>query len=238
MSWLCDTRERDLIPKLAIPTRNLPVGDIWIGLSGEEVGPGGIVAERKTVADLEASILDGRYREQKARLLTYCQQTNSRPLYIIEGNLDRIHGKFTEDVLRKFLNRLQLRYGVAVIQTDSIDSTASLCRILLEQLQKDPTTFLSQDGAQKEYSHTVTVSKRANREDPKAFVGLVLQQCPGVSAAIASALVTAFVNLEGVMKASEAEIAGTMVTEKRRIGPAVAKRLYNLLHSEYGKNHT
>jgi ERCC4-type nuclease len=226
-----DTRERELIPLLAIPTRNLPVGDIWIGLSGEDVGPGGIVAERKTVADLEASILDGRYREQKARLLTYCQQTNSRPLYIIEGNLDRMTGKFTEDVLRKFLNRLQLRYGVAVIQTDSIGSTASLCRILLEQWQKDPTTFQTQDGAQKEYSHTVTVSKRANREDPKAFVGLVLQQCPGVSAQIASALVTAFVNLEGVMKASETEMAGTMVTEKRRVGPAVAKRLYNLLHS-------
>lgn len=226
-----DTRERELIPLLAIPTRNLPVGDIWIGLSGEDVGPGGIVAERKTVADLEASILDGRYREQKARLLTYCQQTNSRPLYIIEGNLDRMTGKFTEDVLRKFLNRLQLRYGVAVIQTDSIGSTASLCRILLEQWQKDPTTFQTQDGAQKEYSHTVTVSKRANREDPKAFVGLVLQQCPGVSAQIASALVAAFVNLEGVMKASESEMAATMVTEKRRVGPAVAKRLYNLLHS-------
>jgi ERCC4-type nuclease len=120
---------------------------------------------------------------------------------------------------------------VAVIQTDSIDSTASLCRILLEQFQKDPTTFLSQDGAQKEYSHTVTVSKRANREDPKAFVGLVLQQCPGVSAPIASALVIAFGNLEGIMKTPETELAATMVTEKRRVGPAVAKRLYNLLHS-------
>jgi len=230
MSWLCDTRERELIPKLNIPTRNLPVGDIWIGLSGEDVGPGGIVAERKTVADLEASILDGRYREQKARLLTYCQQTNSRPLYIIEGDLDRINGRFTESVLRKFLNRLQLRYGVAVIQTESIDSTANLCRILLEQWQKDPTTFVLEDGAQKEYSHTVTVSKRANREDPKAFACLVLQQCPGVSAQIASALIGAFVNLEGVMKATEVEFASMMITEKRRVGPVVAKRLYNLLH--------
>jgi len=231
MAWLCDTRERDLIPKLpSISTRNLPVGDIWIGLSGENVAPGGIVAERKTVADLEASILDGRYREQKARLLTYCQQVGARPLYIIEGQLDRITGKFTEDVLRKFLNRLQLRYGVAVIQTDSLDSTASLCRVLLEQWQKNPTTFQPEDGAQKEYSHTVSVSKRANREDPKAFACLVLQQCPGVSAPIASALIEAFHSLEDTMKASESEMANVKITEKRRVGPAVAKRLYNLLH--------
>jgi len=232
MAWLCDSRERELIPKLpSISTRNLPVGDIWIGISGENVTPGGIVAERKTVADLEASIIDGRYREQKARLLTYCQQVGARPLYIIEGNLDRIGGKFTEDVLRKFLNRLQLRYGVAVIQTDSIDSTASLCRVLLEQWEKDSATFQLEDGAQKEYSHTVSVSKRSNREDPKSFACLVLQQCPGVSALIASALMEAFHNLEGIMKVSEAEMANVKVTDKRRVGPAVAKRLYNLLHA-------
>ena len=126
--WVCDFRERELIPRLpAISTRNLPVGDIWIGLSGENVAVGGIVAERKSVADLEASILDGRYREQRVRLLTYCQQHGGRPLYIIEGQMDRISGKFTEDVLRKFLNRLQIRYGVAVIHTDCLDSTARLC---------------------------------------------------------------------------------------------------------------
>jgi len=230
--WVCDTRERDLIPRLSnIMTRNLPVGDIWIGLSGEDVAPGGVVAERKTVADLEASILDGRYREQKARLLTYCQQVGARPLYIIEGQLDRISGKFSEDVLRKFLNRLQLRYGVSVIQTDCLDATATLCRIVLEQWQKDPTTFQPEDGAQKEYSHTVKVAKSANREDPKAFACLVLQQCPGVSPPIASALIKAFESLEGVMKAEKSDIENTKITDKRRVGPAVAERLFSLLHT-------
>jgi ERCC4-type nuclease len=230
--WVCDTRERDLIPRLSnIITRNLPVGDIWIGLSGEDVAPGGIVAERKTVADLEASILDGRYREQKARLLTYCQQVGARPLYIIEGQLDRISGKFSEDVLRKFLNRLQLRYGVSVIQTDCLDATATLCRILLEQWQKDPTTFQPEDGAQKEYSHTVKVAKSANREDPKVFACLALQQCPGVSPLIASALIKEFESLDGIMKADKSDIENTKINEKRRVGPAVAERLFLLLHN-------
>ncbi len=88
-----DTRERELIPLLSPwPVRTLPVGDIWIGLSGEEidVAAGGIVIERKTTDDLEASILDGRYREQRTRLTTYCQQRGARPLYVIEGIMDRL----------------------------------------------------------------------------------------------------------------------------------------------------
>lgn len=73
--------------------RHLPVGDIWIGVKGEEsvtnICPNGIVCERKTVADLEASILDNRYREQRSRLISFCTEHKAHPCYIIEGSLDR-----------------------------------------------------------------------------------------------------------------------------------------------------
>lgn len=250
-SVCCDTRERGLIPLLTnVSTRNLPVGDIWIGLSGESVSTGGVVAvnsntaagrsiaaggviaERKTAADLEASILDGRYQEQRTRLLTFCQQTGARPLYIIEGSLDRLAGKFTEETLRKFLNRLQLRYGVAVIQTESLEGTATLCSILRDQIAKEPTVFVQEDGAQKAYAHTVSVTKRGNKEDPAAFAATVLQACPGVSAAVADAVLKACGgSLTGVWAATEATLAAAPITEKRRVGPAVAKRLYGLLHA-------
>ena len=121
LSCVVDTRERELAPLLSPwPIRTLPVGDIWIGLSGEDVTKGGVVAERKTTNDLEASILDWRYREQRTRLTTYCQKCGARPLYIIEGEMDRIWGKLKEETLQKYLNRLTLRYGVAVIHTDSV----------------------------------------------------------------------------------------------------------------------
>ena len=229
---LLDTREREMISRMpGVPTRTLPVGDIWIGLSGEEVAAGGIVAERKTVADLEASILDGRYREQRTRLLTYCKERGARPLYIIEGSLDRIAGRLTDDALRKFLNRLQLRYGVAMMQTDSLASTISLCQLLKAQRDADPVVFVLEDGAAKEYSHTVSISKRANREDPKNFASTVLQQCPGVSAPVADAVLAAFGGtLAGVWAAEEAAIAKVPITEKRKVGPAAAKRLWGLLH--------
>lgn len=227
-----DTRERELLPLLSPwPSRTLPVGDIWIGLSGEDVGTGGIVAERKTTNDLEASILDGRYREQRTRLTTYCQQRGARPLYIIEGIMDRLWGKLTQETLQKYLNRLALRYGVAVIHTDGLDSTAALCKTLASQISADPTVFVSADPAALAYSSTVTVSKRGNKEDPRNFAACALQGCPGVSASVADALLEAFGGtLTGVWGAEEAALAATPVG-KRKVGPVVAKRLWGLLHS-------
>lgn len=226
-----DTRERELLPLLSPwPSRTLPVGDIWIGLSGDEVGPGGIVAERKTTNDLEASILDGRYREQRTRLTTYCQQRGARPLYIIEGIMDRLWGKLTQETLQKYLNRLALRYGVAVIHTDGLDSTAALCKTLASQISADSTVFVAADPAALAYSSTVTVSKRGNKEDPKNFAACALQGCPGVSSSVADAVLEAFGGtLTGVWGAEEAALAATPVG-KRKVGPVVAKRLWGLLH--------
>ncbi len=230
--WCCDNREHGLIPLLAgAAVRPLPVGDIWIGLSGESVTQGGLVAERKTAADLEASILDGRYQEQRLRLLTFCAQTGARPLYIIEGTLDRMTGKFTEEALRKFLTRLQLRYGVAVIQTDSLEDTARLCAILRDQISKERAVFVPHDGTQKAYTNTISVTKRTNMEDPAVFASATLQNCPGVSAAVAAAILKAGGGtMAGVWAATEAEIAKAPITDKRKVGPAVAKRLIGLLH--------
>lgn len=254
MQALVDVRERELAPLLSPwPTRQLPVGDIWIGLETAEGAAaalqprkggiiaetatavmaqprkGGIIAERKTTDDLEASILDGRYREQRTRLTTYCKQTGARPLYIIEGLMDRLWGKLTEETLQKYLNRLMLRYGVAVIHTDSTEHTAALCRQLAGQMEADPTVFEATDPAEVSYTSTLSISKKDN-VNPKTFASAALQGCPGVSAAVAEAVLAAFGGcLTGVWAADEAALAAVLVG-KRRVGPAVAGRLWNNLH--------
>ena len=229
-SCYVDNRERDLIPLLGWPVKMLPVGDIWIGLSGEEIGRGGLVIERKTVADLEASIMDGRYREQRTRLVTYCLQRGAKPLYMIEGSMDRIYGKMTEQTLQKYLNRLALRYGVAVQHTQSLDATAQACKLLSDQITAEPTVFITTDAGAVSYASTVSVTKRANKEDPAIFANTVLQCCPGVSAAVATALCSSIGSLTKIFEADEATIASILVG-KRKVGPVVAKRLHGLLHS-------
>lgn len=229
MTSFIDTRERELLKILPWQSKTLPVGDIWIGLSGEVLSAGGICAERKTAADLEASILDGRYREQRTRLLSYCQTNSVRPLYIIEGDLDRMNGRLAKKALLKHLTRLTLRYGVAVLQTESIQDTARLCEILAEQIMEDPRVFMSEEAAKVQYTDTISVMKRGNREDPGIFASAVLQQCPGVSAAGAKAILKTFPTLPQVIAATEKELADIQVGSKR-LGPVVAKRLWGLLH--------
>jgi ERCC4-type nuclease len=228
---LIDIRERDLIPLLTPwPSKQLPVGDIWIGLSGEALTAGSILAERKDTNDLEASILDGRYREQRTRLVKAAQESGARPLYIIEGPMDRMWGKLSEAALQKHLNRLMLRYGIAVIHTESLQGTAALCKQLAEQIAEDSAVFKLQDAATVTYSSTVAVSKRGNKEDPHNFAATALQACPGVSSAVAEALLKELGSFSSIFSASEATLAAVKISEKRKVGPAVAKRLYGLLH--------
>jgi ERCC4-type nuclease len=226
---LLDNRERELISRLGWPAKPLPVGDVWIGLSGETLMTGGIVAERKSVADLEASIMDGRYREQRTRLLSHCQANGLRPLYIIEGDLDRINGRLQKQALRKHLTRLTLRYGVSVLQTDGLDDTAKLCRELADQLHEDPKVFMTEEAAKVKYTDTISIHRKGNTDDPAVFASAVLQQCSGISAAGASAILAAYPTLTAVWGATEQQLAAVL-NGKRKIGAVIANRLYNLLH--------
>ena len=229
-SGIVDMRERELITKLGWPTRALPVGDIWIGvdLSGN-LNAGGVLAERKTVADLEASILDGRYREQRTRLLSHCQVNRYRPLYIIEGELDRMNGRLTKQALRKFLARLTLRYGVAVLQTDTVEDTAKLCGALADQLKEDPKVFMTEEAAKVQYTDTISVHRKGNKDDPAVFASAVLQQCTGISAAVATAILVVYPTLTEIWAATSQQLS-VIIVGKRKVGTVVAQRLYDLLH--------
>jgi ERCC4-type nuclease len=220
-----DVRERDLIPYLPkCEVKQLPVGDIWIDVSG-------LVIERKRTDDLEASILDGRYREQRTRLLEYCRQTGARPVYIVEGLLDRLNGRLSEKALLKHLTRLSLRYGVSVFQTGNLEETARLCLIFQEQLQEDSRVFELQGGDSVAYASTIQVTRKANREDPGNFASAVLQQVPGVSHTVASAILKkSGGTFQGFWVLTEKDLANLQVSEKRKVGPVTAKKLWSLFH--------
>lgn len=221
---ILDVRERDLIPLCPGATvEQLLVGDAIVGSLDKE---GSVVAERKAVADLEASLQDGRYREQRTRLLAFCAEHKARPLYIIEGELDRLAGRMSKQQLQKILHRLMLRYGVAVWHTDSLEDTAKTLQILEEQIAEDSKVFVADTLS---YTDVQQFSKKGNKENPTVFAMAALQQCPGISAAVAKVILEGFGSLEAVMKATETQIA-ELKNGTRRIGPAVAKRLYGLLH--------
>jgi ERCC4-type nuclease len=221
LGMILDTREHDLITLLADANpevKQLPVGDIWIG---------DLIIERKSVKDLEASILDGRYREQRGRILAHCQENAVKPLYIIEGGLSSHTGRLTTSAIMKFINRLVFHYNMPVVQTGSLKETADLLRAIVEQQQEKPESLQMKTDLVK-VADGLHVQKKVNAQDPRQFSIASLSQCPGVSVKMAEALVTTFGSLKGVMEAPVKDIENVKVGT-RKVGPVVSKRLHELL---------
>jgi ERCC4-type nuclease len=230
--YILDIRERELIKLLpTISTQQLPIGDIWFGVDQETGKPKGIIAERKTIRDLEASILDGRYREQRTRLLSYAQETSSQPLYIIEGTFQQTTGRLSPESLMKTLLRFQYKYSIPVIQTAHIGETAILLNAIDKYYEEDPTNFQRSLEPLK-ITDAIHVQKKANATDTRHFAIACLSQCPGVSAKMAEAIITNYKSLKAFIEASEEEIA-SIKHGTRKVGPAVAKRLYALFHTDF-----
>ena len=231
MYWI-DTREHDLIRILQADettVKQLPVADIWIGITeSQTLSEGGLLIERKSIKDLEASILDGRYREQKGRLLAACQEHKAQPMYIIEGSLSSATGRLTKKALMKVIHRLIFHYQIAVMQTASVQETAELIQALWEQWKEDPTSLQRTTEIVK-VTDGIHIQKKTNSAHPTQFAICCLAQCPGISVKAAEQLVSTFGTLQGVLQASQEQVEQVRVGT-RKIGPVVSKRLYELLH--------
>ena len=222
-----DTREIKLIELLQLQKENvrqLDVADIWIG-----EGEMGLVIERKSIRDLEASILDGRFKEQLGRMLSYCQTHKTQPMYILEGPLNSSTGRLQTKAIMKFINRLIFHYQIPVQQTSCIQETAQLVRALIEQWAENPKNLQRATELIK-VTDGIHVRKKANASDFKYFGICCLAQCPGVSVKMGEVLITKFGSLKGVMDAHVKDIEDLKVVA-RKIGPVVSKRLKEILNT-------
>jgi ERCC4-type nuclease len=225
-----DTRESDLIKILSGPVKQLPVGDIWIGMKEETPQEGALIIERKSIRDFEASILDGRYKEQRGRILAFCHENKTQPMYILEGSLSSATGRLQKKALMKMLNRLVCHYQIPVMQTATVHETAELVNALVEQWTEDPTS-LQRTTELVKVTDGIHVQKKANAMDHKQFAISCLAQCPGISVKMAVALLETFGSLKAIMEAPTEEIEQIKVGT-RKIGPVVSKRLNVILNMQ------
>lgn len=161
-----DVREKRLINLInesnstynfTIKIENLPLGDIIICDDDETEL---LLIERKSLADLAASIKDGRYSEQSYRLHSYSLH-NHNIVYLIEGNLtmfgSNYHSNYNRNqrINRKSLQSsiLTLLYykGFSVLRTMSIEETSELIlqmcdKIGREKAKKKPFYSLQNGG--------------------------------------------------------------------------------------------
>jgi ERCC4-type nuclease len=238
---ILDNRERALAIELtrlgvSFTTAVLDVGDFLIQTSVDATPL--LVAERKSLADFAASNADGRYREQRARLMAV-RGAGTAVLYILEGTWSgddsRGFGRTTEGQLRRLTSRLILRYGMPVIASASLVETARWCRILMSQLGDDATVFQPEDGmaaattaAMSSFTAALSTVKRSNKT-AGGTAAAMLSAIPGLGAKRCETLMTerSVADLVGL---SADELSALVVGGKRLgvLGPVIFEALHSL----------
>jgi ERCC4-type nuclease len=183
---------------ITLVTEMLSLGDIIIEHDTTPV----LIIERKTIADLFASIKDGRYEEQSYRLNNEPHH-NHNIIYLIEGDVNKCT-KSTADKLKFNSTLLSLSYykGFSVFRTLSVDETALfICNCvnkIVRETAKNKIPYYHYTPFAVEPCNTdkgyisVVKSVKKNNITPDNICEIMLCQIPAISPIIATAIMKNF----------------------------------------------
>lgn len=232
MELVVDAREHELIERLRekeserrMVVEGLTIGDIMV--RGEDGRPI-LLVERKTVADLCASVRDGRYRDQRRRWGEFqMDYPEARVALWLEGDLMACPDR---GLLLNMLMRLQSIHHVLVHQVRSMEMLIASLDLVLEKFEKEPGHLLrSSDsnpgggasGCLKKYKKTC-----AEDWDAETMWRGLLTMIPGVSTTVADAIRERYPTMHDLLReATFADLAAIRLASGRRIGDRLARRI-------------
>ena len=237
-----DNREKELIKILEtkgyeVTLENLDIGDIQIvDLVSKEII---IVIERKTLSDLSSSIKDGRYKEQKERLI-HSIKNSVRKIILIEGN-DLNKFNLPNQTLNSVIINTMIRDNLHIYLTDNKDNTIEFIENIILQLPKYYEDLQKEiiNGDAKIYTSEFSC-KTAKKDNltPNICFRNMLSQIPGVSTNIATAYVNKYKNMNNfILNMKNDNIIKILGDEKfgtsnRRVGDKVAEKIYNFIFND------
>lgn len=188
MKLVVDIRETKVIAclreiKVPFETSPLPVGDFIVGDD--------IVIERKTVQDLNNSLKDGRFRDQRTRL----ESTRQRVFYILEQSTREVLSKQAQGAVVSLAER-----GFSVLPSVNESNTASLLATILRRATAtsvNPTTSPNCIVGDKKLS-------RSSKTTPETCAVAQLCQIPGISRGFADKIQMAMPTATGIVPIAEA----------------------------------
>lgn len=226
MDIIIDTREQDIIKLLEnknidFKKEQLLVGDIMYKKNDEIL----YIIERKTIDDLGASIKDGRYKEQKARLLSHYDAT--KVFYLLEGYIDRSKNLDKKSVLGSMINIL-FRDNIKIINTVNLTQTVDV----IEQIKTKYMAGKFIEGASvSNYTDTIKLNKKDNMTKELCNI-IQLATIPGVSKTTGAIIMENYKTLQHLIE--EYKINGELMLKdlvlgKKKLGKVLSKRIYEYL---------
>ena len=233
---IIDSRESSLIK--IIENRDLDIYKDHIKISKEQLENGDIqikfnenvfIYERKTINDLISSVKDGRYKEQKQRLLSNFQNIN----YIIEND-DIISSKnsHNQKMLTSIYYHSIYRDNINVFFTKNAEDTATFILLLASKISDAPDKFIKTNEPQTDdYIDICKIkAKKSSNIDKDTCYLLQLSQIPGISKEIAKNIKDIYPSLNDLMKnLNESNNKLELLTKIPKIGKLKAERIIEYL---------
>ena len=222
-----DTREcklRELLEKNGVTfvTKALELGDILIEHPKRQ-----ILIERKTIADFHASITDGRYKNQKLRLLEWRVQEDGRKniIYLFEEKT----GDNKDKAYWGALVNMILRDNIGVIQCDGMMRTAQIITDIKKKLDEDKFDELEGGGQ----NISLEGYAKGKYNTPRNCYLGQLSLIPGVSSSISEKIAEKYPNMRALLdEMNVKELGNIRITEKRRLGDKLAEKIRSYIFQE------
>ena len=191
--------------ELEIKLEQLSLGDYQLS---EEV-----LVERKTIADLEASIIDGRIFNQIEELSSKVK----KPCLIVEGviNFSENNNRINNKSLIGLLTSIGLNYRVPIYFTKNQKETALFLYVIAKR---------EQYGVKTEIKHRFSKSKMAF-SDQQLFI---LESFPDIGPSLAKSLLRKFKNIKAIANADKKQLQ-----EVEKMGPKKAEKMVYLFNRDF-----
>ncbi len=195
--------------KITLIQKNLDLGDyvFYDEVNNKPL----LIIERKSLSDLEASIKDGRYKEQSYRL-NESPIHNHNVIYLLEGAIINYKDANFKNTLYSTLFSLNYYKGFSVINVLNQIETGDLLMAIASKLIRenrsgfynDLSNSIIQNNESENYIDTIKTTKKSHINSENIFQ-LMLMQIPGISNVSALALSKEFKNMEDLLSSLKDE---------------------------------
>jgi ERCC4-type nuclease len=215
---VCDVREKS--SKIDLSLKDLSSKDIKVNIIFEQLKVGDfqisqdIVIERKTIKDLESSIIDGRIFNQIKDLVNI-----KRSSIIIEGDLNKLFSqnqRINKKAIIGLLTSIGINYRIPIFFTKDISETA----IFLYTIAKKEQIINKNKDLKLRYNKT-----KMSGSDFQLFI---MQSFPDVGPTLAKSILKEFKSIKNISNASVQDLL-----KVSKLGPKKAQKIKYLFEREY-----
>ena len=215
--------------KITLIQKNLDLGDyvFYDEINDKPL----LIIERKSLSDLEASIKDGRYKEQSYRL-NDSPIHNHNVIYLLEGAIINYKEASFKNTLYSTLLSLNYYKGFSVINVLNQIETGDLLMAFASKLIRENRTGFYSDVSNsnipnnncENYIDTIKTTKKSHKNSENIFQ-LMLMQIPGISSVSALAISKEFQNMTELLSSIKDENNDKLESIKLATGRKLSKNI-------------